>query len=358
MTGPDFNWIDFSSPYSKLRDEKEDLLLACLNSLTEWHRRGCPGYNRVLDGIYPGIGDVKHIQDLPYLPVRLFKHFELKSLPDELIVRKLTSSGTSGQQVSKIFIDADTAKLQVRALSSIVQNFIGKQRLPMVIIDQEEVLSSRASFSARAAGVLGFSNFGHHHLYALDESMVPKWDDLARFINQHHGQPILLFGFTSVVWQYLFQVAQARDHTLDFGSGSILIHGGGWKKLKDRQVDNATFKKSLHDRLGIGTVSNYYGMVEQVGSIFMECREGYLHAPDFADVLVRDPITLEPAENGVVQVISLLPRSYPGHSILTEDLGSIIGCDDCKCGRKGKYFLIHGRIPQAELRGCSDVRSV
>ena len=47
-------------------------------------------------------------------------------------------------------------------------------------------------------------------------------------------------------------------------------------------------------------------------------------------------------------------RSYPGNSILTEDLGTIHGIDDCECGRKGKYFTISGRIPKTELRGCSD----
>jgi hypothetical protein len=56
----------------------------------------------------------------------------------------------------------------------------------------------------------------------------------------------------------------------------------------------------------------------------------------------------------VIQTLSLLPRSYPGHSLLTEDLGVVHGQDDCPCGRKGTYFSIVGRIPQAELRGCSD----
>ena len=41
-----------------------------------------------------------------------------------------------------------------------------------------------------------------------------------------------------------------------------------------------------------------------------------------------------------------------------EDLGKIIGEDDCKCGRKGKYFSISGRMSMAELRGCSDTRVV
>ena len=60
-------------------------------------------------------------------------------------------------------------------------------------------------------------------------------------------------------------------------------------------------------------------MVEQVGSVFIEGDDGFLHPPDFADVIVRDPITWEeaaPGSPGVIQVLSGAPTSYPGHSIL------------------------------------------
>ena len=43
-------------------------------------------------------------------------------------------------------------------------------------------------------------------------------------------------------------------------------------------------------------------------------------------------------EEGLIQVISLLPSSYPGNSILTEDIGVILGEDNCGCGRKGKFY--------------------
>ena len=52
--------------------------------------------------------------------------------------------------------------------------------------------------------------------------------------------------------------------------------------------------------------------------------------------------------------MSILPNSYPGHNILTEDIGKVYGEDNCKCGRKGKYFHIFGRLEKAEIRGCSD----
>ena len=35
-----------------------------------------------------------------------------------------------------------------------------------------------------------------------------------------------------------------------------------------------------------------------------------------------------------------MPTSYPGHSLLTEDEGVLLGEDDCTCSRLGKYFKI------------------
>ena len=218
------------------------------------------------------------------------------------------------------------------------------------------MLKDRKSFSARGAGILGFSNFGRKHFYALNDDMSLDIVGLQAFLKEFAGQKILLFGFTFMIWQYVYKEVIASDIKIDFGD-SILIHGGGWKKLKDEAVDSSTFNRLLHEQLGIREVHNYYGMVEQVGSIFVECSMGHLHTPSYADIIIRNPITFEPipyGEQGLIQVLSELPKSYPGHSLLTEDLGTIHGEDDCLCGWKGKYFSVAGRIPKAELRGCSD----
>ena len=60
-------------------------------------------------------------------------------------------------------------------------------------------------------------------------------------------------------------------------------------------------------------------------------------------------------QDGVIQVFSTLPESYPGHSILTEDFGRVSKDEKCKCGRFGTTIKIDGRLPDAEIRGCSDV---
>ena len=98
-------------------------------------------------------------------------------------------------------------------------------------------------------------------------------------------------------------------------------------------------------------------MAEQTGCIYAECEYGHLHASIYSDIIIRDYKDFSPCkygEKGFIQVLSSLPHSYPGHSILTEDEGIILGEDDCPCGRKGKYIKVLGRIKDAEMRGCSD----
>ena len=48
-------------------------------------------------------------------------------------------------------------------------------------------------------------------------------------------------------------------------------------------------------------------------------------------------------EEGVIQVVSVLPRSYPGHSVLTEDMGVVEPIDAGAGGRFGKAIRVVGR---------------
>ncbi len=350
--------FDLAAPYGLTVTAKQAQLLSTLNALTAWHTARCAPYAHMRKRLFPN-GPALCRDDLPFLPVRLFKTLELASVQRNEVVKTLSSSGTTGHAVSSIFLDRETSVRQTRVLTAIMAAFLGKQRLPMVLVDSPDLIKDRSRFNARAAGILGFSVFGRNHHYCLDDQLQLQMDALEVFLEQHRGTPILAFGFTFVVWQGLLQGALRAGRKMDFGPGSTLIHGGGWKRLQDQKVDNTTFKARLREQLGIERVFNYYGMVEQVGSIFMECEHGHLHAPVFADVIVRDPVTLAPlgqGQSGVIQVLSALPTSYPGHSLLTEDMGVLHGEDDCPCGRPGRHFSVTGRLPQVEMRGCSDTR--
>ena len=353
--------IDLINPYSMTSVEKILFLEELMGSLTTFHYNNCKGYRNFISLFSDHGSHAVKIDRIPFLPVRIFKQHDLFSLDKSLVFKTLNSSGTSGQSVSKIHLDITTAKRQSKILSSITKNFIGDDRIPMVIVDSNELFKDRTKLNARAAGILGFSVFGRNHFYCLDKDLDLLVEDLIKFLDSHRDGPIFIFGFTFIVWQSLIQYAIKNQVKFDFGNQSVLIHGGGWKKLEDQKVSNHEFKQALHDYLGIKLVHNYYGMVEQVGSVFMECEHGYLHCPNYAEVIIRDPLNFDVLpfnREGVIQVLSALPVSYPGHSLLTEDLGTVHGEDDCGCGRKGKYFTVSGRMPLAELRGCSDTREV
>lgn len=333
---------------------KQVLLLTRLNALTHHHVDHCVAYANVLRA-FGWTADAADYGALPYLAARLFKLAQWQSVPQEEVFKVLTSSGTTGAP-SQIVLDRETAALQSKVLVKILQEFVGKQRLPMLLVEQPALIQNRSGFSARGAGALGLSFLGRDHTYALDEQMRPNWPVIEAFCDKYAGQPVLLFGFTFMVWQCLLEPLRARGLQLPLAQG-ILFHSGGWKKLQHLAVDNPAFKRRCHEQLGLSRVHNFYGMVEQVGSIFVECEQGHLHAPVFADLLVRDPLTHQPlgvGQPGLLQVISSIPGSYPGHSLLTEDLGVLLGEDDCPCGRHGRYFQVSGRQSGAEVRGCSD----
>ena len=172
---------------------------------------------------------------------------------------------------------------------------------------------------------------------------------------KYQKEDVLIFGFTSIIWEHFVNFLTKGKQRLNLENG-IMIHGGGWKKLDQLAVDDSIFKNTLADICGIKKVHNYYGMVEQTGSIFMECENGYLHSSIFSDILVRGAELDVKSYNhrGSFQLCSLLPLSYPGHVLLTEDIGEIFGQDDCSCGRLGKYFRVYGRTTGADTRGCSD----
>ncbi len=343
--------------YSIPQSEKERVLLADFNELTAHHRTQCPEYRRLMQ-VTGKNGPVGSLADIPFLPVGLFKSHRLSSVSSDAIFKTMTSSGTSGQQVSQIFLDKETAMRQTQALGRILGHVLGPVRLPMIMVETSTLISDRKRFSARAAGVLGLANFGRNHFYALDAEMQLDEAGLRQFLERYGSRPFLLFGFTYMVWQYFYQ--RIRELGLDLSNG-ILLHSGGWKKLEEIAVSNAEFKRNLEGSCGLHRIYNFYGMVEQVGSVFLEGEDGCLYPPNFGDVIVRDQVTLASAPvgtPGVIQVLSILPRSYPGHSILTEDLGVIHGIDDSTCGRLGKRFSVLGRVPKTELRGCSDVHAV
>lgn len=322
--------------------------------LNKYHYNKSIEFKKITDLFFKN-RQITKLENVPFIPARLFKEVNLKSISNTKIFKILNSSGTSSKTPSKIFLDKKNAAKQTKVLNEIVTRILGKKRIPMLIIDKKINITSKNQFDAKTAAIIGFSLFGKNHNYLIDNEKI-DYEKLNNFLKEYGNKSFLIFGFTSYVYEYLLHKLDKSKINFDFSKG-ILIHGGGWKKMVSLNISNMKFKEKLKNSLKIENVYNYYGLIEQTGSIFFECKTcGCFNPSEYSDVIIRDEnFNILPAKKiGYLQLISSLPTSYPGHSILTEDLGEIIenNCKECKGKKK---FLVHGRVEQSEVRGCSDV---
>ena len=326
-----------------------------IKSLTDFHKKNCQKYKNFIRLTFSS-DLIRKIEDLPFLPVQIFKTNDLKSFTDKDTFKKISSSGTSSTSRSKIYLDKNNAQNQVKALNKILSKKFGRTRHPMLIIDKDLSKISRKEFSASIAAVHGFSLIASKKYYLLDKNNKINYKILDEFLTRYSSEKFFIFGFTSFIFNYFLNNLDSSKYKF---KNAVLIHGGGWKKLEKQKISNEKFKNLLKKNFQIDNVVNYYGLVEQTGSIFFECKYGYFVNTIFSDVIIRDKNfkILPPGKKGLIQLISILPSSYPGHNIITEDIGSIIDPNfKCGCGLNGKHFLVYGRAKEAEVRGCSDTK--
>ena len=343
-------------PYKFSGQQKNKFISENIYKLTHHHFKKNIQYKKILNFLKFKFNKNNKIEDYPFIPVRLFKYYDLLSIEKEKIFKTLMSSGTSENLPSKIFLDKENSFNQTKVLSKIMKSVLGDKRLPMMIIDRDITKVDRNNFNAKVAAIKGFSVFGKEYCYILNDDEKINYNVIDSFLDKYGKKPFFIFGFTYNIYKYLIKEFNNHKYKYDFKNG-ILIHGGGWKKMEDVKIDNENFKKLLKDNINLKNVHNYYGLIEQTGSIFIECKKcSSFITSIFSDVLIRDKHMneLPSGKTGFIQLISILPKSYPGHVILTEDLGRIVN-NNCSCKNRGKRFKVIGRSKKSEIRGCSNI---
>ena len=58
----------------------------------------------------------------------------------------------------------------------------------MIIFDRSDIIKDRKLFSARGAGILGFSIFGKDHFYAFDEKNKLREKELFKYLNKYKDE--------------------------------------------------------------------------------------------------------------------------------------------------------------------------
>lgn len=340
------------NPFNHNKNTK-NLFNNIFKKLTNYHIKNSSKYRKFIQ-IIKNRNNSSKINALEfYLTTDAFKHDNISSVDMQKISKKVESSGTSKQKKSQIFLDRKNSLNQRIVLSKIISSILGNKRLPMIIIESKKSFYKKGKdINAKIAAINGFSNFGKDHFFLLNDKDEIDYENFKKFINKNKYKKIFIFGFTFDVYEYLYEKLN-KDFCKNFLKNAILLHGGGWKKLEDKKISNVLFKNRISNKLKIEKIYNYYGMIEQAGSIFLECGKcNYLKNSIYSDIYIRNKnLDLEKNnKTGIVQVLSLIPTSYPGHNLLTSDEGKIL---ECECG--AKRFEISGRVQDTEIRGCSNI---
>jgi hypothetical protein len=357
LTGP---------PYRLESKERHCALLDLLKKELAYASDRSPRFRNYLERWPVHFRAADSLADLPYLPAGAFKASPPLSLVDaKEVKRTLTSSATTGQVPSRVVLDAETAKRMTKGVSTIIKDFVGPARRPYLVIDTQENLHGQAEMGARGAAIQGLGSFATETTCCLrrdpEGNSSLDLEKLLEFAAKRRGAEVLAYGFTWVIWTQLVQPLQRQGIALDIPNVRVL-HSGGWKRLEQQAVTRDVFIKGVASVFGCSAdrVIDFYGMVENVGVVYPDCEHGNKHVPAFAEVVVRNPLTLEPVaagQRGLVQVCSVLPTSFPGFLVLTEDLAEVIDYGECPCGRRGTSFRFAGRVPKAEVRGCGNLET-
>jgi len=353
-------------PYGVDPQQRHDALLALLKKELAYACDLNPRFRNYVESWPIDFRAADKIAELPYVPVGVFKANPPLALVEvDLVKRTLTSSSTTGQVPSRIVLDAATARRMARGVVTIIRDFIGPARRPYLVIDTPENLIAQAELGARGAAIQALGSFATEVVCCLrpgeDGDSGLDLDKLLAFAAKWKHDEVLVYGFTHVIWTRLVQPLQSRGVALDLPNVRLL-HSGGWKRLEQQAVTREVFARGVASIFGCSAdrIIDYYGMVENVGVIYPDCDHGNKHVPAFAEIIVRNPLTLAPVEagqQGLIQVCSVLPTSFPGFLLLTEDMAEVIAYDECPCGRRGTSFRFAGRAPKAEVRGCGNLEN-
>lgn len=352
-------------PYATQPGEHRPLLRAAVREAMQHHCANCPPFARWYQkqGADPH-AEIEDLARVPFLPVSIFKRVALESVSERDVVRVLKSSATSSQTPSRVVLDRITRDRQMRTLAVLMSALMGSTRRPFVVLDAAAAQGADVELSARVAGLRGYLMMASETHYALDahngelELNADKLEDLLSGL-QARQLPVCLIGYTYMLYQYVVVPLARAGRRLQLPAGSMVLHFGGWKRLERQAVDRARLNAEIEKVFAMDEtcVRNVYGFTEQLGIIYPDDGHGVRLAPVYSEVIVRDPVTLEPLPDGapgLLEFITPLPHSYPGIALLLDDMGRIVSRDREHGGRYGTRFEVLGRARGSEIRGCGD----
>lgn len=277
--------------------------------------------------------NVNQLEDIPFLPISLFKTKRIVS-GDWREQQIFSSSGTTGQQRSQHFVrqlalyeeqsvrcfEAQYGPLSDYRILALLPSYLEREGSSLIYMIEHFLKQAKAG-----------SGFYLYNIDTLKEQMQQA---------KAAGEKVLLWGVSFA----LLDFAEAGGFPL--GPQDIVLETGGMKGRRKEML-----REELHGILGqafgVEQIHSEYGMTELLSQAY-SLGQGIFQPPTQMGIYIRehsDPLHIykEPQRNGAINIVDLANLDSCAF-IATDDLGR-------------KYadanFEVLGRLDQSDLRGCN-----
>jgi len=319
----------------------------------------CDDYKKIADGLgVHSADDISKPEDIPVIPTLLMKQHDFRSGRYMVMA---TSSGTSGHASHIRFeFGALIAALKMSLRVTRYHGILSMRPCRYIVMGYKPHRSNKTAV-AKTAYLTTFLAPAISRKFILkhtSEGYKPDFDSIVNALRKYEKKkaPVRFMGFPSYTF-FLFRILEERGLSFQLPKGSKIMLGGGWKQFYREAADKETFYKLAKKTLGIEeeNIVEFYGAVEHP-ILYTACPAHHFHVPVYSNIVIRDPDTLEPIENGrtgLVNLISPLCKATPILSVMTDDLGILHDGTTCPCGVKSPYLEIIGRVAPDDIKTCA-----
>lgn len=291
-----------------------------------------PTYRQFLDLLKFDYNAVHAIQQIPFLPIQLFKNYTIQTGSWEA-TKIFTSSATTGQIPSRHLVQ-DVSLYEQVSLAGFEQ-FYGS-------VEDYCVLGLLPSYLERTGSSLihMVDYFIQRSKYEQSGFFLYETATLIQKIKECHlaNIPVLLIGVSFALLDL------AEQLNIDLGK-TIVMETGGMKGRR-KEITRTALHQQLQAAFNVASIHSEYGMTELLSQGYSK-GQGIFQPIQTMKVWTReitDPFQIqENAKTGVLNIIDLANIDSCCF-IATDDLGRVF--DDGS-------FEVLGRLDNSDIRGCN-----
>lgn len=291
-----------------------------------------PVYKAYLEHLGLPPASVKTREEIPFLPIELFKKHKVVTgdLDYEVIFE---SSGTTGENPSKHFVC--DLELYRRSYISTFSKFYGDpSQYCMLALLPSYLERQNSSLVYMTNELISLSGHPGSGFYLDDHKSLIRLLEIL----EKENQPTLLLGVSFALLDL------SEQFPLDL-KNTIIMETGGMKGRREEMT-----RKELHEKLcnglKLGSIHSEYGMTELLSQAYSK-KDGVFYTPPWMKIMIRDPYDpfslMSRDSSGGINIIDLA-NLYSCSFIATQDIG--------KLTPEGGFEVL-GRFDNSDIRGCN-----